>query len=96
MFKNCKQCTESKPISDFYSHPLTKDKVMGRCKECIKLGRHSEKERVMARANDILRAKTPKRIASQKIITHRFRTENPIKWKAECIVANYVKKLKSK
>ena len=96
MFKDCKQCTKNKPLSDFYSHPLTKDKVTGRCKECIKSGRRSEKERTMARAHDILRAKTPKRIAYQKMITHRFRTENPIKWKAECVVTNYVRKLKSK
>lgn len=50
----------------------------------------------MARAHDILRAKTPNRIAKSKIITERFRTANPLKWTAECMVNNYIRKLKKK
>lgn len=96
MFKDCKQCNHNKPLTEFYSHPLTKDGTINRCKECVKLGRRSEKEREMARAHDILRAKTPKRIAKSKIITERFRTANPLKWTAECMVNNYIRKLKKK
>lgn len=95
MFKKCKECDEKKSITDFYSHPQTKDGTINRCKECVKKGRRSERERIMARAKDILRAKTPKRIAQNKKLSERFRKQNPLKWKAECIVNNYIKKLKS-
>lgn len=48
----------------------------------------------MARVHDVLRAKTPKRMAQTKFITERFRKDNPLKWTAECIANNYIRRLK--
>lgn len=50
----------------------------------------------MARIIDTKRAKTPERIENAKKITQKFRTQNPLKWKAECIVNSYIKTLKRK
>ena len=77
MYKTCKQCLQEKSLKDFYSHPKTKDGTVNRCKECIKLGRKTEKERKMARINDLKRTKNPERIQYMKTISKRFRTENP-------------------
>lgn len=34
--KECKDCKETKPVDEFYEHPLTKDGHLNRCKECHK------------------------------------------------------------
>lgn len=34
--KACKTCGETKPASEFYSHPNTRDKLHMSCKECVR------------------------------------------------------------
>lgn len=39
--KICKLCNEEKNISEFYSHPTSKNKIRARCKKC-EIQRHNE------------------------------------------------------
>jgi len=48
----CKECKIEKELSEFYKHPEWKFGVLGRCKECIKAWRSTERELVMARKID--------------------------------------------
>jgi RNA polymerase sigma-70 factor, ECF subfamily len=34
--KVCFKCSQEKPLSAFYRHPLTVDRHLGKCKECVK------------------------------------------------------------
>lgn len=34
--KKCFKCLKYKSLSDFYSHPATSDKLLGKCKDCTK------------------------------------------------------------
>lgn len=54
MFLKCKECGCFKEINNEnrYFHSLWYLWVLGRCKECIKKGRASERERIMARKRD--------------------------------------------
>lgn len=47
-----KQCWLSKDSSLYYKHPLTKNGLMWRCKECVNDWRKSEHERKLSRIRD--------------------------------------------
>ncbi len=48
----CKQCLREKELSEFYKHPLWFMWVLWRCKDCIKLWRKTESEKIMSRSRD--------------------------------------------
>lgn len=89
--KICKQCLQEKEEILFYSHPLTKDKLLSKCKECVKLGRKTEHERFLSRLRDKKRDQDPKRKEQKKKVLIRFREQNPEKWKAEQSVSNFLR-----
>lgn len=37
MYKHCSKCLTDKPISDFYSHPHTSDRLRATCKSCYSI-----------------------------------------------------------
>lgn len=92
MEQQCKECEETKDLSEFYSHPLWVNWVLSRCKECIKKWRRSERERKMARVNDNKRAKNPERKKYSISKTRSYRMKNPEKYKAHRLVTNFFKK----
>lgn len=54
--KECTKCTEIKPLSEYYAHSMTKDKLFGHCKAC---------ERARAtRDNAMRQERDPKRVAT--------------------------------
>lgn len=92
--KQCKECLQEKELDEFYNHPQTKDKKLPRCKECIKAGRRTEKEREMARIRDKARTKTEKYKVKQKRYFEKFKKENPEKRKAQHKVSNFWRRKK--
>ena len=90
--KQCKECLMEKDLEPFYSHPGTKDRRTSRCKECIKSGRKSERERSMARVIDNKRYKTESWIKKLSSNTKKFREKYPEKRKAEQMVSNIIRK----
>lgn len=89
--KKCKECSNEKDLSEFYTHTQTKDWYLWKCKECIKSGRKTEHERAMSRVRDKKRDQDPKRKAQKKITLYKFRNENPEKWGAEQKVSNFLR-----
>jgi len=94
--KICKECGLSLILDNYYSHPLTRDWKMARCKECVKKWRRSEKERAMARIIDNKRSLIEKRIVYITQNTKAFRLKNPEKYKAHQLVNNYIRYNKDK
>jgi hypothetical protein len=41
--KKCSKCSETKLLSEYYSHPRTKDRKQPVCKVCMKFRRKKEK-----------------------------------------------------
>jgi len=94
--KICKECLKEKVLTDFYKHPQWVMWTLPRCKECIKKWRKSERERKMARINDLKRSKKPKRIKYQRERTIKYRQEHKNKYNAHKKVWNYLKNIKYK
>lgn len=66
MDKICFKCRLSKPIEEFYAHPLMTDGHLGKCKECTRLdSRRSRNRRLQYyRQYDLRRAAHPARKAA--------------------------------
>lgn len=86
--KACFKCGETKPLSDFYKHPMMADGHLGKCKECNKRDvRENRKAKVeYYRAYDISRG-SRKTYEDHK----KYRAENPKKYKAHSAVSNAVR-----
>lgn len=61
--KKCSGCGAEKPVSEFYSHPQTKDGLTSKCKDCIKQAVKNRREANIDhyRDYDRQRAKDPRR-----------------------------------
>ena len=90
--KTCSECRIEKIADDFYWHPQTRDKLLPRCKECIKKWRKTERELSMARVRDKKRLSDPKRKAYARKHLLSFRERNPEKYKAQCLVNHFFSK----
>lgn len=89
--KTCKECGVEKSLDDFYSHPLTSDWKLWRCKECVKNGRKSEKERFMARLNDKKRQWTKKRKESFKKYKETYKKKHNDKISSRRQLSNFLR-----
>lgn len=89
--KICKKCLQEKEENLFYSHPKTADRLLPKCKECVKSGRKTEHERSLARIQEKKRGQDPKRKEQKRKVLKHFREENPEKWKAEYSVSNFLR-----
>jgi hypothetical protein len=76
--KVCIACSISKPIDDFYTHPMMADGHLGRCKECQKdLARRSRAAKIdYYREYDRKRAKLPHRISLALEVTKKWKAED--------------------
>jgi hypothetical protein len=68
MTKFCKSCGVEKSLSDFYSHPATKDGTSAKCKECTKVAVRSNRAKNIDhyKAFDKARGMSPDRVAARK------------------------------
>lgn len=89
MYKKCKQCGIEMSIDFFYIHPLTKDKHMWRCKECMLKWRRSDLERQMAREWEKKNRVRP--VWYIYNYTKKYRLQNPDKYKAHNLVNNFIR-----
>lgn len=85
LHKICPGCGEGKPIDAFYAK-------ISRCKECHK--RAVKKRRRLdptVQAYDRARAKTPARRERSRVISKRWREENPEAYRAQTAVNNAIR-----
>ena len=74
--KKCKECLMEKESEEFYKHPLTKDWLQWRCRNCILKWRHTEKELEMARKRDYDRYHNPDNKRRMYVLKN-YRKYNP-------------------
>ena len=88
MSTQCKSCSETKPMSDFYKGHLSRDCRVGKCKECVKSD---------VRANRLVNLDYYREYDRErgnrlpKSYLRSYRTLNPAKYKAHCAVSNAVR-----
>jgi hypothetical protein len=90
MEKECFRCHVTKPLGDFYAHPMMADGHLGKCKTCTKAdtrARYTTK-REEIRAYDAKRARDPgkREIRAARLRLHRKR--HPDKNAARAAVAH--------
>lgn len=90
--KPCFECKESKPFSEFYSHPQSADKLLHVCKACH---RHRMKVRALTNPRvqeyDRARAKMPERKLYNQANAARWRKNNPDGYRAQTALNNAVR-----
>lgn len=66
--KKCFKCNKTKPLTEFYRHPMMADGRLGKCKECTKLDvrKNYRDNREHYIAYEKARAMAPHRIAARK------------------------------
>ena len=88
----CKECWTEKKLDEYYKHPEWYMWVLWRCKECIKSGRRTEKERIKARLQDKKRNKNESRLQYIKKYKAQYRNKNNFKIKAHKKVFLFLQK----
>lgn len=90
--KECKDCGQRKPLSEYYAHTKMRDGVLNSCKECVKT-RVKRRARTdpKVQAYERARAKTEKRRALRASVMQRWREENPHAYAAQTAVGNAVR-----
>lgn len=73
--KPCIKCSETKPLDEFYAHPMMEDRHLNKCKACTKADvRANRAARIeYYRAYDRQRAKQPHRVEARV----EWQKENP-------------------
>lgn len=91
--KACYRCSLTKPLSEFYKHPGTKDGYLGKCKVCaisdIKQYRKNNIEHY--HTYDIARAKTDARKAHERERSKKWKLKYPERDKAHEITSNAIR-----
>lgn len=89
---SCRVCLKEKPAGSFYGGQVRMCGLVGECKSCTK-----DRVKRRSRANpkvqeyDRVRAKTKKRRDLAREITKRWRSNNPLGYKAHTAVSNAVR-----
>lgn len=91
--KPCIGCGESKPLNEFYSHPMMADGHLNRCKPCCKAAARTNREAKPAQyqMHGLLRAQHPERKAQVAAYNRRRRERDPEKYRARTAVGNAVR-----
>lgn len=104
--KKCFKCAQTLPRSEFYSHKMMGDGLLGKCKSCTKrdVKENREAHSDYYRDKDAARAMLPHRVEARKRYLEtnagklssgkakrRYREKNPQKYKANNAVNNAVR-----
>jgi len=90
--KECFKCGEVKLLTEFYKHKGMSDGRLNKCKECAKADvRRHRRENDSVREYDRLRSKRPERKSAARIVSDRWRKENPAAYRAQTAVNNAVR-----
>lgn len=104
--KQCTQCNETKDLTEFYKHPQAADGYLNQCKTCkkasqakIRLNNHEyykaydrnrpNKEERNKQQKEYQATEKGKEVRAKA--TTNYRTNNPLKYKAHCLVNNAIK-----
>lgn len=85
VIKTCFKCGETKPLSDFYKHPMMADGHVNKCKECNKRDVTDNRKGKIDYYRDYDRERGSRKTLED---TQKYRSENPKKYKAHSAV-NY-------
>ena len=94
MIRVCSDCSDTKPLSEYYRHPKGAGGYSSICKVCIKQKmklRRAGPDGEKMRAYDRERAKTPERIEHVTKITRFFRAKHPERYKAHTALNNAIR-----
>lgn len=95
--KTCFKCSETKPLDEFYAHPMMGDGHLNKCKDCTKADVRANREARIEyyRAYDRQRAKQPHRLEERDIYARSYRKTrpegSPLKRAARVAVGNAVR-----
>jgi len=91
--KECFKCKTSKPLEDFYKHPMMADGRVNKCKECNKndVSKYRNENLEKIRAYDRERGKIPERIKANSEVTRAWRAEDSRRHVAHIAVAKAIR-----
>lgn len=104
--KQCFKCLASKPLSEFYKHPMMGDGHLNKCKACTKrdVSEHRSANLEKVRAYDRARGSLPHRVAERalraksdkykqkkKEQSKRFRIERSDRYLVKTLVSNAIR-----
>lgn len=91
--KPCFKCGITKPIDQFYRHPMMGDGHLGKCKECAKADVHANRWKQIDkyRAYDRERGKLPERLQSSAAHSRAWHAEDKRRMAAHNAVARAIK-----
>jgi hypothetical protein len=97
MERRCFKCGETKPLDDFYRHPMMADGHLNKCAECTKADVRSSRAARLEyyQAYDRARNKQPERVEARreraKASPRRYPESDPLKRAARVAVGNAVR-----
>ena len=92
--KKCFKCGKTKPLTEFYAHPMMADGHLGKCKECTKkdVAENRIKNIDRIRKYDRDRAKNPERAKAAAAISKRWRKEDKRRTQCHNAVTRAIRK----
>lgn len=90
--KTCRTCGYTKPMAEFYRHPLMRDGRLNACKACRRMYQRLRASDGYAAVNDRKRyERNPQRREAVRLKSERWRKQNPEKKRAQTAVHRAIK-----